>query len=524
MKYFYTLLVIAFAVPTIAQVTYTKDIADIIYNKCTTCHRPGEIGPFSLTNYDEAASMAPTIKYVTASKYMPPWKADPEYQHYLDENYLTEDEIALIGEWVDNGAPYGVASEEPSLPEFPEGSAVGEPDLVLNFAESHLHKGNNRDEYRYFVLPSGLLEDKKIKAIELRPGNSKIVHHALFFQDTDGRAAMFDAMTPEYGFEGRSGFDTDEVLLFDQYPGFVPGQRSRYFPDGLAQTMNAGADLVIQMHYAPSPVDEADSSSVNIFFADETEVIEREIQDEIMLPSNIPGGFFSFVIPANQEKEFLGTWTLNQDLSFMGVFPHMHLLGKKWEVWLERPDGSKENLIKIDDWDFNWQGGFYFERFIVAPKGSKVRAKAIYDNTIANPNNPSNPPKTVIWGENTTDEMFYLPILYAEYKEGDEDIVFDGTTNTDDPIIDYNRNLSVFPNPASNGMVNIQFFLEQSKELQIQVYKIDGTLVRTLRDKAFYNSGVNYVQLNANSLDQGTYIVNIKGKDLLMNQKILITR
>ncbi len=525
-KSLFILITLTFSFVGQSQVTYTSDIAEIIYNKCATCHRSGEIAPFALTNYNEVSAYAPTIKYVTQSKYMPPWKANPEYQHYLDENYLTDDQINLIANWVDNGAPYGIATDEPSLPDFPEGSSIGEPDLVLSFAESHLHKGNNTDEYRYFVIPTGLLEDKKLKAIELRPGNARIVHHALFFQDVTGKAAEYDAKTPEYGFLGTSGFDTDAVLNYDQYPGYVPGQRARYFPDGMAQTMKAGSDLVIQMHYAPFASDEIDSSSVNLFFADETEVIDREVQDEIMLPFNLPGGFFSFRIPANQTKQFIGSWKLTQDLSFIGIFPHMHLLGRDWEVWITKPDGTKENLIQITDWDFNWQGGFYFKRFITAPKGSIVYAKATYDNTIANPNNPSNPPKTVSWGEKTTDEMYYLPLLYVPYKTGDENVIFDETNTGLEELSDLfnTKSLTIYPNPASGGMINVAFNLKIASKISISVLDINGQLVRQIRNGEFFNSGINYTHVNANTLDNGNYILKIKGDNFEMSEQLIIVK
>ncbi|MBK8112961.1 MAG: cytochrome c [Saprospiraceae bacterium] len=356
-KIWVTLTIIVVNTMLFGQATYTKDIAPIVYKKCATCHRPGEIGPFALTNYEEVRSYGETIKYVTEIKYMPPWKADPGYKHYLEENYLTDEQIVLIGQWVDAGMPYGNAADEPAFPDYPEGSALGEPDLVLHFATKHLHKGDGEDEYRYFVLPTGLTSNKVVKAIELRPGNKKIVHHALFFQDTTGKARSFDVKTPKYGFSANtSGFDVNSVLLYEQYPGYVPGQKPIRYPESMGQRMNKNSDLVIQLHYAPTPVDEFDSTTVNIFFADDDEPIDRFVRDKVMLPSDLPGGFFSFVIPANQKKTFTGKWKTTQDLSFLSVFPHTHLLGKRWKVWLQRPDGSLENLIKIDDWDFNWQG------------------------------------------------------------------------------------------------------------------------------------------------------------------------
>ncbi|MBK8547135.1 MAG: cytochrome c [Saprospiraceae bacterium] len=250
-----------------AQPTFAKDVAPIIYKHCSSCHRPGEIGPFSLTNYQEVSNWATSIRYVTQNKIMPPWKADPTYSRFMDENYLSDSQIKTIADWVDAGSPMGNPSDIPPFPDFPQNSLLGEPDLVLTFDRSYTHKGTGVDEYRYFVLPTGLTQNKKIKAIELRPGNTKIVHHALFFSDVSGKAKQYDDQTPEYGFSANENpdFDVFEVINRDQYPGYVPGQKPRRFPDGLAMDIKAGSDLVIQMHYAPWSVDETDSSSVNIF-------------------------------------------------------------------------------------------------------------------------------------------------------------------------------------------------------------------------------------------------------------------
>lgn len=531
MKSYYNLiassiLVYISSTVSLSAQTYTEDIADIIYNHCSTCHRSGEIGPMLLTNYDEVKSYGQTIKAVTSLRYMPPWQPDSEYARLMDENYLTEDQIQKIADWVDAGMPKGPDTAEPPFPDFPDGSLLGEPDLTLHFAEEHVHKGNNKDEYRYFVLPTGLTEDKVIKAVELRPGNARIVHHALFFEDRTGQVAQYDAQTPEYGFDAfTSAFGTEQVLQYDQYPGYVPGTKPRYYPEGLGQRIHAGADLVIQMHYAPSSVDETDLSSVNLFFADEEEEVDRIVEDRIMLPGDLQGGWFSFNIPPEQTKTFHGTWFINEPISLMGLSPHMHLLGTDWEVYVERLDGTRENLISIPEWDFNWQGAYYFPKFVVAPFGSVVHAIAGYDNTSENINNPNQPPQFITWGEGTEDEMYYLPIFYVPYEGGDEDIVFeDVSVSTEDPRIEVIRAHidPIHPNPISDArLVSISFTLGYGEPIDISVFDIQGKFVKHIRQEEFFAKGNHIIHLDSGQLNEGTYLINVRGAHVNMSQRLV---
>ncbi|MEL6591990.1 MAG: hypothetical protein AAFQ68_17985, partial [Bacteroidota bacterium] len=233
-----------------AQPTFSEDIAPIIYNNCTSCHRSGEIGPFPLTNYNEVASWASMIQYVTEIGYMPPWKPDREYSSFVGESGLNEQEIQLIADWVNAGSPQGDPSLEPPLPNFPSGSQLGTPDTVLTMAEEYIIPGNNEDEYRVFVLPTGLTEDKEIAAIEFRPGNTKAVHHALIAYEINGQAAALDAQSPGYGYEAFGDFG---VPTQGNFTGYTPGIQSVKFPEGIGSILPAGADLLIQVHYAPLP-------------------------------------------------------------------------------------------------------------------------------------------------------------------------------------------------------------------------------------------------------------------------------
>jgi hypothetical protein len=498
--------------------TFSADIATLIYNKCTFCHRPGEIGPMPFTNYNEVASWASMVKHVTETRYMPPWQPDPAYSSFLGENYLTEQEIQLIKDWVTAGAPEGDPSLTPPLPSFPSGSLLGEPDLVLSFEESWFHEGNNGDTYRVFVLPTGLTETKDIAAIELRPGNNEIVHHALFGWDTTGQAQLNDANDPGYGYTAFGGFGVTGISS-NRFQGYVPGQIPRNLPDGIGQQLFAGADLLVQMHYAPWPVDSWDSSSVNIFF--KKEPVTRYVKSKIMHPflGTLVNG--PFVIPADSVKRFHGTWTVGSDISLLSITPHMHLLGKDWEVYAVSPQGDTTNLIKIPEWDFNWQGSYTFDQLIKVEQGSIVHAFATYDNTTDNPLNPNHPPQPMRWGENTTEEMYYLPISYVDYQPGDEDIVL-----SDDelgPMFSFPKNklYRVYPNPAKD-QVNIAWGLGHPEKVNLTLYDMKGQAVKTIQDEAFYPMGKHQLQAEVSDLPNGTYFLRMGAGRYTSALKIMI--
>ena len=312
-----------------AQVNFSEDVAPIIYNNCTSCHRPGEIGPFSLTNYQEVASWSSMIQYVTEIKYMPPWKPDQTYSNFVGESGLTADEIQTIADWVAAGTPQSDPSMEPELPVFPSGSQLGTPDLVLEMAEDYYIAGNNEDEYRVFVLPTGLTEDKEIAAVEFRPGNAQAVHHALIAYETNGQGAAMDAQSPEYGYESFGGFG---VTPEGNFTGYTPGIKTVFYPPGIGLTLPANADILIQIHYAPLPTDETDRSLLNIFYKEESDPIVRELERLPVTPFDLDGGFLSFSIPPNEVKSFHGTKEFDEDISLVTVYPHCHNLGKTWDL------------------------------------------------------------------------------------------------------------------------------------------------------------------------------------------------
>lgn len=525
MKYLVTFLFLAFFSLSSSvgqEVTFAKDIAPIVFKHCTSCHRPGEIAPFALTTYDEVQARGPFIKYVTTSKYMPPWKPQAGLQHYQKENFLSDDQITLITKWVDQGMPRGNVDEEPELPVYPDGSQVGTPDMVVSFSQSYVHKGDGIDEYRYFVIPTNLAEDRYLTALEVRPGNKKIVHHTLVWADSTNASQEADAATPEYGFEGSAASTASN--LNNQLPGYVPGQKPIVYKDGLAIRVPKGSDLLLQMHYAPAFSDEKDSTTVNLFFAKVPTT--RAVQSYVMLP--VPPILQNdiFIIPANQVKTFHGILPIPVKTTMLGLGPHCHLLGQNWHVFAIRPGNDTVQLIKINEWDFNWQGSYHFVKPVILPAGSTLHAIATYDNTVNNINNPNDPPKLISWGEKTSDEMYYLPLIYMAYKAGDENLIFEEEVLAlDEPGQKEggSKLYPIYPNPANNE-TNIYFTLEKTEKLSLSVYNDQGQLINNIYNNKLFASGQHIYKLETGSYQSGFYSVVLENGTNRLVQKFVIVQ
>lgn len=446
-KHFAVYLLFALAVTgsVHAQVTYHADIAPIIHNACAECHRAGEIGPMPFTTYDEVAAYGNFIEYVTSIGYMPPWTPDADYSHFVGERVLTAEEVETISAWVDADMPEGNPDDNPGLPSFPEGSQIGEPDLVFSMPEPFTHAGNMSDQYQVFVMPTGSYEDIHVRALEVRPGNGAIAHHAILGVDIEGTAQFLDSQDPAPGYESFGDFGFEAYENF--FGGWVPGTQTVVYPEGIGRVIPANSDLLIQMHYGPTSVEGVDQTEVNVFLTDSP--IEREVTTGIMGPWTLGEPFF---IPANQVKTFHGEYNIPVDLSFISIVPHCHLVGVSWEVFATGPgDLDTIPLISIPAWDFNWQGFFTFPYMTKVPAGYTLHGIATYDNTANNPFNPSDPPAMVQYGDHTEDEMFFVFFDYVLYADGDEDISLETPLlSSVEPMERRAPGVRVHPNPASS--------------------------------------------------------------------------
>jgi hypothetical protein len=380
---------------TSSTVTFNKDIAPVIWKNCTGCHRTGEVGPFPLISYQDAAKRADFLADITSERRMPPWKAEPNYGSFHDARILSQAEIDLFAAWAKAGALEGNPKDLPKMPTYPEGWQLGKPDVVLKMTESFMIPASGRDIYRCFVLPIPMDENQTVAAVEFRPGNPRIVHHAIFYLDSNGAARTRDG---EDGKPGYASFGGPGILPTGGLGGWAPGMTPHRLPEGIGKFLRKGSDLVMQIHYHPNGKEETDQSTVGIYF---TEKPAEKLVVGVAMRSrrlNIPAGESRYEVTAESAK-------LPCDVEGLTIFPHMHMLGKEMKVWAESPDGSETPLIWIKDWDFNWQGAYFYDSPVKLAKGTVLKLKAAYDNSADNPRNPNNPPKNVHWGEQTTDEM-----------------------------------------------------------------------------------------------------------------------
>ena len=412
------------------MLTFSKDIAPIVFNKCTSCHRPGEVAPFSLLSYQDVKKRADQIAYVTGARFMPPWKADQGDYEFKSDRRLTKEQIGIIKQWVEEGAREGNPRETPALPKFTEGWQLGKPDLIVKMNEAFSVPADGPDIYRNFALPLNLTEDKWIKAIEFRPGARSVVHHSLFFFDTTGAARKQDEADPLPGYSagmgglGRGAFGAgnlragagNQPASIGSLGGWAVGGQARVFPEDLAWFLPKGADLVLSTHFHPSGKVEKEASTVGIYFADRA---PTKRFTGIQLPP-LFGVFKGIDIPAGaKDYTIQDSYELPIDIKAFCVAAHAHYLGKQMKLTAQLPDGQIRTLLLISDWDFAWQDQYQFKEFVSLPKGTRLNVTISYDNSSENPRNPTSPPKRVHWGEGSTDEMGSMSLLVVAAREAE---------------------------------------------------------------------------------------------------------
>lgn len=411
-----TLATALFALATSAAaaepVTFAEHVAPIVFQNCTTCHRPGEAGPFSLTNYEEVRKRGAFLVAVTKAQIMPPWHAESGDYRFAGERRLSDDQIATLEAWVDAGMPLGDEAKIPELPKFAKGWQHGEPDLVLEMSDGFEVPGDGPDIYRYFVLPIDIDEARWIKAVEFRPGASEVVHHALGFLDNSGSGRKAAAEENGVGFDNYRGSRRHRVVTW------AVGTGPREYPDGVAVRLEPGTDIVLQNHYHPSGRTQKDQSRVGIYFTDEP---DPRNYVEVQLPREF-GQYSAIDIPAGSDTYALReTFVLPVAVDAFSTLAHAHYLGKEFMLKAEFPNGDERTLLHISDYDFGWQELYDYEEFVRLPKGTRLESWVRWDNSSANPRNPYSPPQAVKWGLYSEDEMgsIILDVLPVDPSDAD---------------------------------------------------------------------------------------------------------
>jgi mono/diheme cytochrome c family protein len=361
------------------SVTFTKDVAPILYKSCAECHRPTMFAPMSLMSYDDARPYARAIKQKVVARQMPPWGADPAYGTFKNDPRLSEKEIETIVSWVDSGAPKGDEKDMPKTPQFADGWTIGKPDVVFAMTEDFAIPATGVIPYQYLRVPTNIAEDKWIQAIEIRPGANAQVHHVLAFTQPAGQP-----LSP------------GGALGPTNIGGVTPNKPGLTYPEGVGRMLRANSDIILQMHYTTNGTATTDRTRVGIIFAKQP-------------PTKIAAGGMvlqpRFVIPAyDGNAQVKGTTLLKADTLVTTLTPHMHVRGKDMIYIAHYPDGKSETLLSVPKYDFNWQITYELATPKVLPAGTTVEVIAHFDNSTANKFNPD-PSKDVKWGDQTFEEM-----------------------------------------------------------------------------------------------------------------------
>jgi thiol-disulfide isomerase/thioredoxin len=363
----------------VGPVTYASAAARIIQEKCQSCHRPGQVAPFSLRSYDDARKHAAMIHEVVDNQRMPPWHADPRYGHFANDRSLNARERATLLAWVEQGAPLGDPAKLPPERSFPEGWTIGQPDVVFEMAEPFIAPAQGVVEYQHFRVPTGFTEDRWVQAAEAVPGDRAVVHHIIIYVDDH---------------KNRSGKLRQQDLA--HLCGYAPGDMPSVYPPGTAKKVPAGSDFIFELHYTPIGRVRTDRSKVGLIFA------KAPVTRQAYTVGIVEDGF---LIPPHQSNvPVAASMTLAQDTRLLGFMPHMHLRGKDFRYTITRPGKPEAVVLSVPAYDFGWQSYYTLASPMDLPKGTRIDCLAHFDNSDKNPYNPD-PSKTVRWGPQTFDEM-----------------------------------------------------------------------------------------------------------------------
>jgi len=502
--------------------TWSGDVAQIFYNKCTSCHHNGGIAPFSLTTYAEAAPMAASIYGAIspgALHQMPPWPPDNNYQQYLHDRALTNAEKTTLLNWLNGGALEGDASQTPPPPVYNTGSVLGTGDVTIKMPNYVSNATTLLDDYVCFAVPTNLTQTRTIKAVEVIPGNMEIVHHALIYIDHNGVETSNTT-----GFCSSPSSASTKLLT-----AYVPGSSPLVFPSvsplKLGVDIGPGSKIYFAMHYPNGSAGMLDSTKVILHFYPPGTAGVRQVSADPVVAD------YSFNLPPNQLTTLSAQYPQNGgvpvSISALSVAPHMHLLGKNIKSYALSPNNLDTlKHINIPNWDFHWQGFYTFTHLQKIPAGYKVKGEATYDNTAANPNNPNTPPQNVSFGENTTDEMFIVYYHYLLYQPGDENYNLSELVSAS--LTEYSGmnslGMRTSPNPFQEGGVSIMFDEPLDKNSKVYIYDAQGRLIQDLSNQIMATPKLlhwNGKSERQNDCSPGLYHISVNQNGKMFSSKLI---
>ena len=479
-------------------VTWAENIAPILYNNCTQCHIDGGIAPFSLVGYNKAKAYASSIAAATQNRTMPPWPADPKYRRYAHERILSTEEIEQISHWAKNNTPEGDISKAPKEPKPNTGTTITQPTLRLKMPNYTVN--TNSDEYRCFVLPTGFTADQFLTAIEVVPGNPKVVHHVLVFHDTSSIPAKQDQADPKPGYLSFGGTGSPTSQLIGIY---VPGQEPYQFPDGLGAKLMKGGSIILQVHYPSYVQNELDSTKVLLKTTTQT------LRNMIIAPAvnhtqSLQNG--PLYIPADQTKTFISKFPLNNTVTVFAVAPHMHLVGKTIKAFNVNGKDTTP-IVSIPNWDFHWQRTYIMRQPLIFLKGSTIWGEGLYDNTAQNPNNPNSPPVAVSAGEGTKDEMMLVYFWIAGFVPGDEFKIVDFTPlkNISKVKVSQKTWVKIYPNPTQGDRVWLE---SQNPCVAFTLHDAAGRAIKS--GLPLYDNQLSGSLINVEGIPNGCYQLRLQ--------------
>jgi Flp pilus assembly protein TadD len=376
-------------------VTFNKHVAPILFENCTGCHRPGQIAPFSLLTYADARAQANPIAEAVADRHMPPWLPEPGYGTFANERILTLDQIETIERWVAGGALEGDPSDLPRVPVFAEAWQLGQPDLVLELPAPFTLGAGQGDVFRNFVIPVPIASPRYVRGVEFRSGNTRAIHHAVMGFDRTRASRRLDAADPEPGYEGMFADTFENPDGF--FVGWTPGKAAAFEGADLAWPLEPATDLVLQLHLLPSDKPAAVAPQIGFFFTG---------TPPNRFPSLLKLGTTTIdIAPGESRHVVTDRFMLPVDVDVLSIYPHAHYVAKEIEASARLADGSTKPLIRIANWDFMWQDVYRLRTPQFLPRGTSIDMRFTYDNSAQNPRNPNQPPKRVVYGPRSSDEM-----------------------------------------------------------------------------------------------------------------------